>query len=665
MGYLPRIVRFPLYHIKACEQLADPSNMESRHEFSESMAAARDRAIVAWYAEGGYLFVKWVKKYYRRWQGDPLDFDRDPFVEEMLLAIGNPWFDDLTCEKAAQVGWTEYVISYTAFCSSTIKIPVGFGVELASKLQDLVGPRVQRAFDNIGPIQQLRQVTQNQTGRKDIDAKTRILTVGGVPITFFYAGVEAKSIKKSTPVGERREVAPNLSSFIAQTIIGDEFDAWAKGAQQTAKERTSSSTLPTIPLRWGSTPGGESGLVASTVKKSKYLFEWQVKCSKCKKLQALYPLGSLLLPVMAVDEEGQEEERFLDESGRPLKWRCSDDSSLEASIKTAYIGCRHCGAKIQQKAIQAIAKGGTGHYRCSNTKVKLTALHDRSVSTRTAYSIAIRIPRLASPRFNAEARIRACVESDNPIDALQQGLGIAASVTGGGIGSKRLMDCVGLPVPPEFQDCETLIVMGVDQGQRWHWGIIVKWYIPEGSDRKERWRNAFKQVIAYRKIYRFEGIVELAKEFDVDVIGIDVDPETEKATDLAEEHSPSKNIKPMVFAFNQVYLKAGKMRKTNMAVQGKEVSVYSLHRTWGLDALRTRILRKQQSFPAGLSIDMGNESSWLFHYITSKRLPEGIWTKPESSPDHALHADNFTETGLWAWLFEERKPKLAFTRITK
>jgi hypothetical protein len=102
-----------------------------------------------------------------------------------------------------------------------------------------------------------------------------------------------------------------------------------------------------------------------------------------------------------------------------------------------------------------------------------------------------------------------------------------------------------------------------------------------------------------------------------------------------------------------------------MAVQGKEVSVYSLHRTWGLDALRTRILRKQQSFPAGLSIEMGNESNWLFHYITSRRLPEGIWTKPESSPDHVFHADNFTETGLWAWLFEERKPKLAFTRITK
>lgn len=630
------------------------------------MAEMRDSAINLWYTHGGRLFLKWTKKYYRRWQGDPLDLDRDPFVEEFIIALGNPWFTDLMAEKAAQIGWTEFCIAYTAFCASSIKIPVGFGFERARKLTDLVGPRVQRAFDHIEPIQAARQATRKQTGRGDIDTQTRNMTIGGVTITFFYTGTDAATPKKNqTGVGEQREVSSAMSSFVALTIVGDEVEAWAKGSRQTAIERTSSSTLPTIPLRWGSTPGGESGTVATAVAAAKYLFEWQVKCPKCGKLQSLHPLGNFLLPVMAADEEGHEEERYIDATGRPMKWFCHDDTTLEARIKTAYIGCSACAAEIPFKSIDRIKNGGTGHYRCSKTGVSLIDLHDRSIKNQECFQIAIRMPRLASPRFNAEARIRACVESDNPIDSLQQGLGIAISVSQGGIDPKRLLDSVGRPVPEDLKDCETITAIGVDQGQRWHWGIIVRWYIPDDKDRKFRFQKAFKQVLGYRVIYRFEGIRSLMEEFGADVVGIDVDPETEKATDLAEEFSPEKRASSTVFAFNQVHLKAGKMRKTTPTVQGKTVAIYSLHRTWGLDSLKTRVLRRQQSFPEGMTLEIGDEMNPFYHYTTAKRLPEGIWTKPENDPDHYFHADNFTEAALWAWLFEARKPKLAFARIKR
>lgn len=661
-GFLPRIERLPVSHIKACDQVADPSNVESRHEFSTQMAKMRDSAIKLWYCHGGKLFVEWVKKYYRRWQGDALDLERDPFVEEFLLALGNPWFDDLMAEKAAQIGFTEFCIAYTAFCASSIKIPVGFGFERARKLSDIVGPRVQRAFDHIEPIQAIRKATRKQTGRGDIDTQTRNLTIGSVLITFFYTGTDSAS-KAKAPVGEQREVSSNMSSFVALTIIGDEVDAWAKGSRQTAIERTSSSTLPTIPKRWGSTPGAESGLVASTVAAAKYLFEWQVDCPHCGKRQPLHPLGNFLRSVTVSDDEGHEEERFIDQTGRPFRWFCHDDSSIEQRIKTAYIGCSHCEGEIPFSQIDRPKNGGTGHYRCSKTGITLVDLHDKSVQEQQTYQIAIRMPRLASPRFNAEARIRACVESDNPLDSLQQGLGLAISLSGGGIDPKRLMECVGRPV--QMKDAEVITALGVDQGQSHHWGILVRWHIPHDKDRKLRFQNAFKEVICYRKIYRISGIKDLMSEFDVDVVGIDVDPETEQATDLAEEFNPAKRKTGIVFAFNQVHLKAGKMRKTRMTVQGKEVAVYSLHRTWGLDSLRTRILRRQQSFPEGMTLDVGNDSNPFYHYVTSKRLPEGIWTKPENDPDHLMHADNFSEAALWAWLFEERKPKLAFAQIRR
>lgn len=660
-SYQARPERISVDHKRACEKLADPSKMANRELFANAMTARRARSIDKWYEQGGRLFVAWSKKYYRRWTGEPLDFDRDPFIEEVLMLMGLPWLEELSVEKAAQVGFTEYGIAYAAFCLSYVRITIGFGFERAAKLADIVGPRVQRAFDNIQPIQELKTRYRQTLGRKDTDTKQRNLSVGGVAATFFYAGVNSSGAKG----GEEREVSSSMSSFEAFTIVGDEADAWPPGTRQTARERTGACTMPTAPVRFGSTPGSDAGAIASMVKSSGYLFEWQVVCPGCGKKQALYPMGNFLKSVLVVEEDGTEEERFIDDTGRPLNWFYRDGTNQESKIRTAYIGCRYCEAELPYaESIERVAKGGTGHYACSNTGKTLIEVHDDAVRNKIVIPNAgLRLPRLASPRFKPSARIRACVESDNPMDSLQQGLGLAISLAGGAMRESKLLDCVGLPVPDEAKDWETVLVLGVDQGQSHHWGVLTRWYLPPEKDKKQRWLKAFKEIVCYEKIYKFEGIEEFARKHDVDIVGIDVDPETEKATDYSEEHKSSVRKKGRVFALNQVAMKGGKVRRSTPNVQGKDVVVYSLHRTWGLDAIRTRIYRKQQSFPAGMMIDKTDFYNPLYHYLTSERRSDETWSKPESAPDHFMHADNFTEAALWADLFEERRPGLIISNV--
>ena len=651
MNYFPR-PRLTKANYQHISNSTDSSHMNQKESLARSLRQQRSEGINQWYKEGGTLFLNWTKKYYRRWSGEELEWT-EPFFEEFFIIFGNPWLERIIVEKSAQIGYSESCIAFAAFCLSHVRISVGFGFEQNSKARQFVGTRIQPAFDNCKPIQDLSKIRKLATKRDDIDSKEKI-TVGSVSLSIFYSSTSATKTGKE---GERQ--APSaLSSWEGWAAICDEIELWPDKSLDLVVQRQNACKMPTKPLRGGSTPGQEGGIVDREIKAGGYLFQWQIKCSKCGHIQFLDAFGNFLKPVV-VEEDDNLIESFVDKTGRPLDWFCKDNSSREKSIETAYIGCSHCGEELDVEDIN------NGKFCCRNTNISGLELCKDTVTNQQAVinSVGIRLPRLASRLFIPSKQIRRLLITRNPSDELQQGLGKSVSVGSGKISLDKLRRCV----QEVTTDIQPTIIMGVDQGRAANFVEIQKWYFDTSiKNAEERWLSAKKQVVWYGQVPGgFEALDILVSQWQVRWIGIDADPEIQLSTAYARKHIPHKSKSKLgeVFLFDQVELKGEEVRRSNRDVQGVAVTIYSLHRTFGLDAVRNRIYRGLQYFPLETEYIAGDDNCLFSHYLVSERTLNGRWTAPDSAQDHWFHADNFAEMAAYCQNIEPQS-KVSFSSFS-
>jgi hypothetical protein len=261
-----------------------------------------------------------------------------------------------------------------------------------------------------------------------------------------------------------------------------------------------------------------------------------------------------------------------------------------------------------------------------------------------------------------------------PADGIQQFLGKATSLGGGKIQLARLVACQST-VPPERE--HDLIVMGADQGRYANWVLIAKWWFADDKDKEQRWVGGFKQIIWWGQISGFDGLEEIAREKDVDLIGLDSEPEFNSAVDYGLQHLPqrkgSKNPKiGQVYLFDQMSLKGEHFRRTIRTIESvktgstmrtdkeKKVPIYLLDRTYFLDAVRDRIYQSLQNFPEHISHDPKDHTNLFHHYLTSDRLPNETWLEPQGALDHFHHCDSFIEGVTKASLYEPGRGSLAY-----
>jgi len=656
---------------KDLSALQDPLGMERRRLFAEDMAIARQANIDRWYREGGDYFLEWVEKYYRRWTGEALVWD-EPFQKPAYLLRGNPWIELTMEEKGGQVGFSEAMIAICAFVASEIRISVAYGFEQEGKKRDMVGPRIQPAFSNIEPIQRLGKLYREYLKREDTDLKDRKITVAGVPITFFHA-------KTTTTANSRdRQAPPSMTSFEAWVIVIDEVEDCPSGTIDIARERQSASTLLTKPIRTGSTPGAEGGIVDGQVKNAKYLFQWWVTCPHCQTNQFIHPFGSLLKPIWILQDDGSQEEQFIDITGRPMDWfshstqlpytQLESIEERDRKIETAYIGCIHCGEELtwDSRAAGQFAHNPEPQSRaCLSPKEPLILepfLKQVTAAQKPVRDwVALRLPRLGSLKFSAPERVRNLVYSKNPADTIQQGLGVAVSVGMGKINYQRLLRCVGLPLPDWCKDRDPdLIVRGIDQSPGGHWFMDQEWYFPPHEPNKDmRYMEAHVRVTNFGRMAGFEDLDQAIATYNIDLIGCDMEPEQTAAASQAKARSPKKVKKGKFYAFDQMSLKGEPWKEAIRMIQKKKVSIWVLDRTWGLDQVRDRVNRTLLHLPAHLVYDPKDPENLLYHFLTSERQ-NGKWVEPDGEPDHLFHCANFASAAVHLFLFGRKSGGFSF-----
>ncbi len=655
------------------------SNKKQREAFVAKKNVEKELAISKWYQEGGDVFLEWVKEHYRMYTGDSLRWD-EPFLEEFYLLLGTPWVERLIISKPSQVGYTEALIAFTAFFLAYLRLPIGFGFEEDKKLNDIVGSRIQLAFDHCEPIKLLSSSLRTFTGRSDIDQK-RSITVSGVKASFFYARTKSKSSEEQAA----RQAASSYSSWSACGIVADEIELWPAKVLSIVKRRMDRSPLLTKLFRCGSTPGAEGGIVDGEVRNSKYRFEWHFNCSECGKAQVLDPFGNFLR-CTSITDNGIEKKVFADPIGRPISWFHSDRDN---PIESAFIGCKHCEQAVDRDSISA------GEFICVNNHIALRDFcHQLTIDKQVEHeSVALLLPRLASLLFNPIEWIREQITSTSPSDGFQQGLGKPFSLGGGKIEPSHLQKCVGISLPDEFKVKPDLIIVGLDQGRHSSYAVKQEWHFADFPDKDAKWKYAFKKITWWGEVNGFEWLEDFVKEHNVDLICADNEPEYNMATAYALKHPPhaynSKSApKGQVFLGDQGELKGLGFRRTIRKIkdmgdgkeryrgreltQEKDVVVYLIDRTFGLDSVRDRIFRSLQSFPADTSYNSGDKGNFLYHYTTSDRIHRQSsrnvddiqWVKPSGLPDHYFHADSFGEVLCLASLYEPGiRREMAFDAI--
>lgn len=660
--------------------------------FADRTKEQRQDAIAQWwYKQGSQYALDWIRDNYRTHDGKPLSWD-EPYFQGYMRLMCCPWVQRLFVIKGAQMGYSESMVAVTAFLLAVIRARVFTCVEIKEKLSDLVAPRFQRSFDAIALIQELRKESKDAGGRKDTEMKTRALEVGGIAVYFGYAGRKGASSGSGN-----REVTSSLSSVPADAIFGDEVESFPPAAIGILEERTSASELPTCPMRFGSTPGGEGGILDIQTKTSERFFDWSVTCPHCGHQQILDPFGNLFRPV---EQEilGRIEVRYVDGAGMPLDWYCRDRTSIESRVNTHYVGCRACGDELTQEAILA------GEYICRHTGESLhdfTARLEKAIAPPDGH-IAIRMPRIASRRFNPVQRLRKLITDEGSrADAFQQGYGVVVSFGGGRIDRNKIIEAIGRPLP---SDCVSpdLITVGVDQGVESHFAVVSRWFFDleaaglrsrlRGDDKitmEDKWVTARKELAWHGQISGLSGIIELVTRWRADFLGFDVNPETEMSKTIVQSYPATRDrlnyrvrdrdfreankSKPDYFqrygvaiAFNQVRLKMENFNRREKIVQGEPMVVYSLDRTVGLDAVRDRIYRGLLHLPDEMSTNPKDKSSYIYQHLTSERektAAEARWIEPSGEPDHFHHAECFSEFSWYVPQFDEKKTEFSFGAI--
>lgn len=628
---------------RTTDRVGKHHNMAERLEFADRIEAERRENNERWYDEGGQLYIDWTKEFYRTYTGSHLSFD-EPHVEEIYLIFGNPWFVRLVFEKAAQMGFTECMIAFSAFALAYLHIALGVGFETNAKSNEMVGLRIQPAFDFCPPIQELAQERRGVMGRGDVDNKSS-LTVGGVTANFFYG-----KLPGSSGAEDDRQAPSKLSSFTAQMILGDEYELWSRKVLDIVEKRMQASTLPTRPMRYGSTPGAEGGLVDTDVRLAEYLFQWFVVCPCCQTEQFLDPFGNFLKAV-EIEVEGELEFAYIDPTARPLDWFHHDPNKKR---DTAYIGCSNpeCGAELTRETLDA------GHFRCRKNNISLREVHAQVLKERNPIErAALRMPMLVSRKFDPVKSIKRLFNSVSPVDEIQQGLGKPASFSSGGIAYKRIEACIGLPLPTTRKPDLVMLVM--DVGRYGNPGQVLNWYYGEGETPEERWLNAHVEIVWYGKVKDLEeDVYAIVKKYQCHIVAIDNEPEFHLAASLAlrnpvqiyseelyQQEWSMDNLQ--VFLYDQMELSGGKfkhsVRDVSNTIRGQKVVVYNIDRTWCIDQVKSRIYSKRLHFPPGLTYDPEDpENNLISHFLSSTRTTDARWK--ESKADHHLLAQSAAES---------------------
>jgi hypothetical protein len=609
---------------------------------------------------GGADFAAAARQYGRTDRGQELDWP--VWFGQLLLAIGDFRLQHTLTTGPSQIGKTLPHNLLNAYCLLEGRLNTFTVYDLERTLQRNVPlqfkPTLARWMAAAGlsvkasdasPIDR----TGLASGRSQNNSLVQV-NDGNAMFGFASTSAEAR--------GDRTAAAgSSVISLTADILFMDERSKFAPGSAGPLVRRLDASIVPTRPIRELGTPGGGNGIEA-VIRTADRHFYPHYECPDCGAIAALDPKGCLLKPCETTDPAGNPVIRYLSESGRPIA-RTMPDGRMEAywhhhdpynAIATAFFGCSVCGAELGPE-VRAQA-----WMQCLKTGVRLLDFLD-SLPVEPPwpnYRVAFHLSPLTRDRETNEAErlIRDGIDSSNPTDWQQQGLGHQSEESANSVPFESIRAAIDAVRPTGAPD---FVLAGVDQGRGEDWLWVCAYHLPEN------WR-AMKTELVIQQALRhvlFGGDIMRAELGDrLESLGVsfglvDNEPDrsdaawlcTQTPLEMADQRGSLTDavkrgtVKDGGEVLDSWFIRNGKFLKQvltgflTMAPDG--APLYRLPPTW------TQWLNNTSS-----------ERSPVRHLMAPSHDPSsGEWFRGEGNVDDLYYAAMFCEAAFYIKLAAQRK----------
>ena len=540
-------------------------------------------------AEGKLSLLEWTRKY-RSNLAPERAFDLNGHA--YLKAIYEETAQEVVLRKAAQLGASEYLVSYILQAADVRGATGLYVLPTDSHVSDFSAARVGAAMDErASPYLASIVVAGDKHGADRVGLKRmrdRFI---------YFRGAKVK------PDGS----APQLRSIDADVLVLDEFDEMDRRAEALARKRLGHSTLAEV--RIVSTPTFANVGIDAEYQASDRR-EWHFKCPSCGEWTAP-TLDDLVLEWDSLE--------------RPVRWNGQVEggpstSSGQKAGGEPYLACRKCKG--------ALDRSGAGEW--------VAAYPDREVH-------GYHLTRLFVPQTPLAGIITGLEEVDENKrqQVFNQDLGLPYRSTQATALTDVLLDgcrreyghgVVALRQAQGAQGAQGSAFMGVDVGRVLH--TVIRQRQEDGG-----WRQVWAGEVT-----AFEDLSGLMERYGVKTCVVDALPETRKAREFQETQ---KRGRVWLAYYTGQGQKGGTKKESPIHWDEKE-RVVNLDRTRTLDATLGLFALAARGEPGNtLPANARDIRDYYAHLrAPERRLEDGpdgnqVAVYVESGPDHYAHAENY------------------------
>lgn len=447
-------------------------------------------------------------------------------------------------------------------------------------------------------------------------------------------------------------VPAELASITVDFIMVDEFSQSDPAIVATLPNRMNAGVLESRPIRKMSTPGKKGMLIDREIETCTHVFEPMTRCPHCGELASLLPTKALLKTKLTPNRDGDMVPRYYDSDYTILNWFHHDPEDPE---NTAYVGCEHCGHEIPQESI--------AECRLYEQTSKQSAVEFSDSISNDLYSyrkVGLLISPLVKPskRPLAVQLIKEGLNHENPIDYLQQRLGIATESDTDGISLTNIKHCIRASNEP-ITDVDVLYdkytLLGLDQARGSHYVCAGAIYVPIEGDKAFKFKNTIREISHFTRVSS-AGLPELLRKLEVEQMVADAAPDFTYALELKEnfnsliclQKKSSKEVMRENAETESGGIKLSTWDLDNQFFLNTVVSLYSRINTYG-----ERVVRLPRSFKREI-IDPPKNSPITHLTKLTFDAERGLWTKASDCRCDYVYGQLFFEAAVYYTIFHRR-----------
>lgn len=455
---------------------------------------------------------------------------------------------------------------------------------------------------------------QRAEGRSQNNSVYQVGKASGI---FTYASTSRPSSERPAAAGSA------VVSVSADILFLEERSQYQPGSDAPLFRRLDASRIPTKPVRALGTPGGGQGIEAE-IEKADYYFYPHCRCDRC---QFQIPLNPKICLLSAP----------LSESGRPVKWYCSDEKN---AIATAYFACPKCLHPISNEQRE------NAYMVCLHNGITLRDFLDNYTVTDYRMIVGINLsPLLRQSSYNlASEIIQSGLDTSNSDDFQQQVLGLPSINSNNSITLDQIKNAIAsrkIKANADFRLC------GIDQGRREDYLMVVDYFLPENWQRlsiAQIGEQTIRQVVYGGIIYR-SAIASRLLELDVNYGIIDNEPDIAVAAELCSV--TCLDMADQVSGFKDDF------KLATVKDGGAEYKCYKLRYERYMRAVTLNFSVKRVRLPDHWDKWITNKSelSPIRHLMAVSYDPQtGKWQRPKDHVDDLFYAFIFCESAFEIYL---------------